>query len=127
LLFGGAARLGPNAILLDDTWEFDGRNWRELEVSGPPGRRGAGSAFDAARREWIIFSGTIETADREDLWRFDAAAGSWSMLAGDGFPGARSLHGFGFAPDEGVFVSFGGLSQPNFSAIGEAWSLSLRP
>ena len=57
LLFGGV--LDYDADASDETWEWNGVAWRQVEVeaAGPTGRYGAGMVYDAARGVTVMFGG----------------------------------------------------------------------
>src|SRR5262249_32387785 len=61
VLFGGNRVLfgkSPDEkTFLSDTWEWDGHNWHELNVSGPPPRAEAAIAFDSFRGRVVLFGG----------------------------------------------------------------------
>jgi hypothetical protein len=135
LLFGGAVNVFPpeSAVLLDDLWAFDGTDWRAIHPSGdrPEARRFAGESFDELRKEWIIFGGTREVEDFDDLWRFDAESDTWTKLQPWGsegvLPSARGFVSFGYDPVAEEYRMFGGLEQPDYRTPTEAWTLKLRP
>lgn len=128
LLSGGSTRLFPTPLHLDDLWSFDGTSWRFVPVAGerPVGRRSMGAAFDEAHREWVMWSGTIESDDLQDLWVLDAARDRWARHPTDGAPEPRGFHAFAFVPEEERFLGFGGLRQPNFRALEDGFELRLR-
>lgn len=126
LLFSGSTQLFPEPKYIDELWEFDGLDWKKLDVELPRGRRAMGSIFDPVHREWIIFSGTIEDSDLSDLWLFDARTDSFSSLPNEGAPEPRGFSAFAFAEDEEEIYLYGGLRQPAFSALDDVWSLRLR-
>jgi hypothetical protein len=80
MLFGGVPRLGLNDEVpgFDNTWEWDGRFWTELQHFGPPGRAAHAMVFDAARRRVVLFGGDrssgVPTADSllGDTWECPA-------------------------------------------------------
>lgn len=48
--------IGPPAV--DETWEWDGMNWTEQAIPGPPGRSDHGMAYDSKRKVVVLFGGT---------------------------------------------------------------------
>jgi hypothetical protein len=122
LLFGGMSESH-----LDDLWIFDGTNWSPADVaSPPPGRRVPAAGFDAERRLWLVFGGTIETEDLADLWQLDAASLVWTRLDVDGAPPARGFTSAGWEPIAGALVVAGGLDQPGLNAFADGWLLGRR-
>ena len=60
----------PATTPLSDSWTWDGSTWtRSQPPLEPPGRWGAGSAFDAKRRRFVVFGGSNLTGTRlGDTW-----------------------------------------------------------
>lgn len=81
ILFGG----GTRSTTYDDTWEFDGRTWRRLDVPGPPPRAGHAMVYDPRAKAILLFGGRNESTYLNDFWTFD---GSWHRI-----PGPGSLNG----------------------------------
>ena len=111
LLFGGYTedRLGKRK--LNDTWIFDGHQWRSLGASGVEGygvgatwpgvRYGCMSAVDGC--SVYMFGGYSDDGDHNDLWQFDMREQRWSQICAesdvDSAPSARYC---------GAFAAFGG-------------------
>ena len=55
VVFGG--RSSDKETALDDTWEWDGSEWR-AGPGGPPARRSCAMAYDAARDAIVMFGGS---------------------------------------------------------------------
>jgi hypothetical protein len=60
ILFGGshteATPEGPNVgVTSADTWLWDGKAWRQLQVGGPSARAVAMAAYDSARHVIVLF------------------------------------------------------------------------
>jgi hypothetical protein len=53
ILFGG-----DDGTMLNDLWEWDGSNWSEVTVAGPPPRCCYAYAHDPARRATVLFGGS---------------------------------------------------------------------
>ncbi|MFO0726561.1 MAG: kelch repeat-containing protein [Myxococcota bacterium] len=136
LMWSGSDSVYPpdQAHQRDDLWSFDGNDWTTIPqgMDRPVARRYAASAFDTSRREWIIFGGTKETNDFDDLWRFDMKTDTWQKLdavvAGGGdLPAARGFPLFGYDADTRNYVLYGGYSQPAYRNLKSGWRLVLRP
>jgi hypothetical protein len=66
-------------VYADDTWEWDGSTWRQLQTDATPGpRENAGMAFDP-QRNWIIITGGWSGYFHSDTWRF--VEGRWIPFA----------------------------------------------
>ena len=76
---------------MEETWEWDGQNWTQFQVSGPGFREGAAMAYDAARGKTILFGGANEKFEiLGDTWAWDGA--QWTQVSTTGpaprFPSA---------------------------------------
>src|SRR5262245_9344502 len=59
ILFGGAKVVhqpdGTNTgVSMADTWLWDGRRWKQLDVQGPPARSAAMAAYDSVRHVIVL-------------------------------------------------------------------------
>ena len=59
VMFGGGRFRPPNILAFEDTWEFDGTEWRQIVIDGPSpiGRVLSAMCYDTARHEMILFGG----------------------------------------------------------------------
>jgi hypothetical protein len=77
MLFGGT-----NGRALGDLCAWDGRTWRQLPIKGGPSARApAGTVYDAARKQIVLYGGTPDpNAGRpsylNDTWTWDGR--SWT-------------------------------------------------
>lgn len=128
LIFGGAISANPAAPRMrNDLWAFDGTAWRELSATGTPpaARRAMAAAFDPTRRVWVLYSGTFETGDFDDLWLFDADSKTWTELPTTGAPGPRGFSAMEYSRDLDAFLLFGGLARPAERSLGDVMILTL--
>ena len=107
VLFGGmgSAPRGTPPPGLDDTWEFDGTQWVQLQVQGPGRRHGAGATYDSQRGLVLMFGGHDGTRMRNDLWAFDGT--SWRLLF-EGGPSPRAMGALAYDAARDRVVLFGG-------------------
>jgi hypothetical protein len=85
VLFGGVRNISSHrSLLLDDTWEWDGTEWKEIHAMPAPSPRSSpAGAFDGKRV--LVFGGTGEPAALlSDTWAWDGSA--WSKLGDDQSP-----------------------------------------
>jgi len=71
VMFGGEGLSITNtAILLNDTWVWDGANWtQKLPVTSPPARTRESMAYDTALNQTVMFGGrTITSGYDGDTW-----------------------------------------------------------
>lgn len=121
LLFGGGVRAIPPFEHRDDTWAFDGTDWVRIEGPGPSARRFPAGALDPAGRAWFVFSGTIESEDPPDLWRFDLDRDLWTEIDSTEAPDARGFAAAAWDPTSDSMIMFGGLTQPVVRARTDGW------
>lgn len=126
VLFGGSGSELVGTAVLGDTWEWDGANWTQVADSGPPARNFACAAYDAERRQTVIFGGaTGPTTWLGDTWGWDGS--NWTQLADSG-PSTR--YGSAMAFDTGAqhIVLYGGsgggavLFADTWEWDGAAWT-----
>ncbi|MBN2494900.1 MAG: hypothetical protein JXR96_09950 [Deltaproteobacteria bacterium] len=90
IYFGGVVGFLEYA---DETWEWDGSEWRVLPTgSSPPGRRDGGLAYDEARERLVLFGGSGMVAEHTQLLRdtWELSGGDWRLVDSDG---PENLHG----------------------------------
>lgn len=82
LLFGGLfvekeGEVAKRQYFANDTWEWDGANWRKIETAvTPPGRQNFGMAFDPAAQKVVLYGG-YGGFYYSDLWTWDHVAQTW--------------------------------------------------
>ena len=106
ILFGG---VNSSGIITGDTWAWNGTNWTNLNISGPPARLGASMAYDPAVGGLILFGGlsgnVAAPTALNDCWQ--VKNGQWSpFLAG---PTARAFASMAYDPASSQLVMFGGV------------------
>ena len=71
ILFGGFDPIG--FTILNDTWEFDGVQWREVDAHVYPPRSDFGMCMDLVRGRPVLFGGRIaNNGIVDDTWEFGA-------------------------------------------------------
>lgn len=128
MLFGSH---GPLALVLDDTWLWDGTRWRQHDYNDPndpnqprpDARYGYCMAYDAGRGVVVLYGGTTGTDRFGDTWEWDG--NRWTRVdAGDpnGITAPRPRQGCAMAydPQRGVIVLFGGNHQEH-DCLGDTW------
>jgi len=68
VLFGGRRGRDVFPSILGDTWEHDGSLWTQVNLVGPGARSGSCMAYDAARRQMVLFGGESNLYD--DTWLY---------------------------------------------------------
>jgi uncharacterized repeat protein (TIGR01451 family) len=113
VMFGGESIKGINA----NTWEWDGDKWTQVSSSGPARRVNAAMAYDASRREIILFGGWV-TPDNYygDTWAWDGS--NWTLKATSG-PGPRANCAIAYDSKRQRIVLFGGSYYQRI--YGDTW------
>ena len=116
VLFGGRA---PNNLLMGDTWEWDGAEWRQVSNTGPAARRWHSMAYDNQRGVSVLFGGQDGSGLIGDTWEWDGTA--WTQVGGSSpsAPSPRKNHAIAYDSQRGVSVLFGG--QGGSGLIGDTW------
>lgn len=98
-----------NTGIEDETWEWDGSDWTQLNPSPNQGNVAAHAlAYDGTRQETILFGGEAFGAAN---WTQRYRDGRW-LFAVDAFtPGPRSLAVFEYDPIRNVSWLYGGVSD----------------
>lgn len=108
VLFGGrppatTERLG---FPLNDTWEWDGTEWTQVQDVGPPARSAHAMAFDSTASRVVLFGGADSNgAGLNDTWLWDGT--NWTQAAETG-PDPRAAYGMVGAT---TIVLFGGVNS----------------
>lgn len=75
VLFGGTWDRERYDNFLDDMWEWDGIEWRPIDVPTPPARAFAAIGFDPIRKRVVLFGGFNKLHDTTgllaDTWEWD--------------------------------------------------------
>jgi len=77
MLFGGTNGRTPAGYnnTLGDTWEWDGRAWRQVAESGPPPRNAHSTVFLPLRNRVVMFAGKNDRGnDLTDMWEWNGCA-----------------------------------------------------
>jgi hypothetical protein len=141
-MFGGSRAFGP-PYQLNDVWVLtnaDGTGgtatWTQLNVTGalPPGRVGAGGAYDPNTNRLIIFGGSGDGSCPcpllNDVWVLTnangtaAAAPTWIRLTPTGGPPVvRANFVFSYHPTSNQAIVHGGFN-PSLGALSDTWVLN---
>ena len=106
ILFGGFKQ-DTVTMNLQDTWEWDGVDWKPVTTAmSPPIRVSHALAYDPVRNVTVLFGGT-GTVDLSDVWELGASGWTQAVPTGTG-PVARQQHAMAF--DRGEVLVIGGQS-----------------
>jgi hypothetical protein len=98
LLFGG---FGDGNQYSNETWEFDGRTWRRLDIPSPPADPGYMLAYDIYRGAAVLYGGRSR-----DTWEFDGSR--WSRVKCEHRPPIIGSGAMAYDSTRRVTVLFGG-------------------
>jgi Tol biopolymer transport system component len=109
VLFGGSGETGR---FLNETWEFNGQNWKRVETAhAPQVRIWAGMAYDAVRGKVVLYGGRKNDNGEafNDTWEYDGQ--DWTLIQ-TANPGQRG-DGPGMVYDtcRNKIVLFGGAAN----------------
>jgi cysteine-rich repeat protein len=104
VLFGGF-----NGGYLNDTWEFDGTLWTQVQpVTTPPKRRDHSMVFDEKRHRILMVGGRSDATEFDDSWEWTGA--DWRQITTARIPGGRDRFALAYNAALGNTVLFGGSS-----------------
>jgi hypothetical protein len=109
---------------MNDTWEWDGADWTQMQDVGPPPRSRTALAFDSTRGRTVLFGGSGTADGFGDTWEWDGS--DWTQIQDVG-PSARSGHALAFDAGQQRSVLFGGragggLTGDTWEWDGNAWT-----
>jgi len=118
VLFGGYDFI--TGLALDDTWEWDGNDWRAVTpVTSPPKRFGHAMAYDGARGRVVVFGGSGDLGELADTWEWDGS--TWIARAPATSPPAREYGAMAYDAVRGRAVLFGGFDGTTVFADTWEW------
>ncbi len=118
-VFFGGWRSGWGNPYMDDTWEWNGRIWKEIHKKGPSGREKHAMIYDSKRKRIVLFGGYDGNNRLSDTWTYTASG--WKKAAEsspDGPPGLL-LHSMAYDAKRDQIVLFGGYSNSGYN--GDTW------
>ncbi len=109
MVFGGT--------FLDDTWEFDGTDWAQRTVTGPP-YRSTTMAYDPVRHQAVIYGGEGDEI-YGDTWAWSGT--EWAQVdQGGSGPPLMDEMAMAFDSARGKLVMFGGRDDLNYD-LNDQW------
>lgn len=96
----------PFSLTNTDTWVYDGSDWIEVLVPGPPPRTEAQMAYDWDKGRCVLVGGVGPMfAPRTDAWEFDGA--TWSQVPAPPTMGIAQYTSYDIARGQVVVASCG--------------------
>jgi hypothetical protein len=126
---------GVSASTCNETWVYDGVDWREANPVGPSPRSQPSMAYDPVRQRVVLFGGgtrnstdTVQTL-RNEVWEWDGV--SWvnrTPPATAPQPQPMRMAGLEFDPVSGRMLLFAGIAatshpRETWSWDGTSWTL----
>lgn len=115
VLFGGvgeAPSRGQPQPHFNDTWIWNGKQWRKASNEGPPARARHAMAFDRRAGVVLLYGGSVDGSRElfDDLWQWDGQRWTEIKLTGVS-PGKRALHVMTYDAARGRTVLYGGTGE----------------
>ncbi|MGE3174591.1 MAG: hypothetical protein AB7O97_18310 [Planctomycetota bacterium] len=113
VMFGGNASSPTAAVLVDETWLYDGMGWRQAQPrTRPPARTRAALAHDPVRGRTVLFGGANDAFDAlTDTWEWDGI--DWTQRLPAHSPPARDRASMLFDWGRSRCVLHSGLKLPS--------------
>jgi hypothetical protein len=115
VMFGGLIYVSPSmSVFKNDTWEFDGSTWTQVQTKTSPDPRLDGAmAFDSRRNVMVLYGGDGQSAATyDDTWEYDGT--NWTKNTGaSNIAPTRDGPAMAFDDGRGKMVLFGGDAGPN--------------
>lgn len=108
----------PDAIGLNDTWEYDGFGWTQVATTGPSPRGYFGMAYDPIRQRTVLFGGAgPNTTYLQDTWEWNGTA--WTSVNTPVRPSIRRGPSMAYDLERAEVVLFGGGALG--TQFGDTW------
>jgi hypothetical protein len=120
VLFGGHKAIAERGGgFLNDTWEYDGTNWVNIDTTHKPLPRGNGAllAYDSCRGKTVLFGGEDSRGLSTTTWEYDGK--DWTQVQTPDNPPGRGLSAMVFDPNRCRVVLFGGMD--NGKKLNDTW------
>ncbi len=121
VLFGGvgaSSERGKAQPDYNDTWAWDGRQWKMLSDHGPDPRDRHALAYDSKRELIILYGGSKEKKIFNDMWKWNGKTWTEIKLSGN-TPGKRCLHAMTYDSSRDKIILYGGNNGE--TVTGDTW------
>jgi len=116
VMFGGS---GKGALMLADTWQWDGQHWLVQNPTHVPAvRTELALSYDSARGVTVMFGGQGAAGPLADTWEYDGS--DWTQRLPAHQPPARAGAVMSYDPARGKTTLFGGLDVSGKS-LDDTW------
>ncbi|MCK4763771.1 MAG: hypothetical protein KAW12_16335 [Candidatus Aminicenantes bacterium] len=121
VLFGGTRQYAGQGGPFNDTWEWDGTNWTEIQPQQNPGARYYHQmTYNSDNNKVILHGGNSLSGIKVDTWEYDGV--DWTKLNPETTPGKRTGFSFSYYPKNKSIVLFGG-HIPGHGWGNDTWEL----
>lgn len=105
----------------EDTWEWDGKTWKQHANPGPGLRESSGMTYDSAREKVVLFGGAQSGKMMNDTWEWDGS--QWTQVSNEG-PSARFPAGFVYDIANQNVLLFGGhaIDTQGITTHSDTWT-----
>ncbi len=121
ILFGGVTGyINGRWVYKNETWEWDGKQWRNVSPppnSSPHPRVSGGMAYDENRDVFVLYGGAGESGPLCDTWEWDGER--WIRFCPPNCPGQRYGHEMFYNAARKKVVLYGGYDNKTF--FNDAW------
>jgi hypothetical protein len=118
--FGGPPDEKEPRRHFDDTWTWEGLNWRQHAVAGPPRRYAHAMAFDSRAGVTVLYGGEAGKQPFGDMWQWDGERWSEIKMSGD-TPGPRYAAAMAYDSARSRLVLYGGIDRRTERALDDTW------
>jgi hypothetical protein len=122
VLFGGVGEppgRGQPQPHFNDTWIWNGKNWRKASDEGPPARARHAMTFDRRAGLVLLYGGSVDGSRiiYDDMWQWDGQRWTEIRLTGP-TPGKRAIHVMAYDTARAKTVLYGGTRE---SVMEDTW------
>lgn len=115
ILFGGLTKDG----LSNETWEYDGNQWRQIETPETPTPRGNSvMAYDPILNKTVLYGGGDDLW-LEETWEYDGQ--TWQLIEMASPPALYEQGAMAYFPERGGLILFGGLLLQTWQYVDHTW------
>lgn len=115
ILFGGLTKDGYN----NETWEYDGNRWRQIETPQTPTPRGNSvMAYDPILNKTVLYGGD-DGIWLEETWEYDGQ--TWQLIEMASPPALYEQGAMAYFPERGGLILFGGLRLQTWQYVDHIW------
>ena len=90
VLFGGIGHPATTGNLIDETWEWDGSVWAQVQPNNKPTPRGFGSMCYDSNRGVCVYFGGWDGSRLDETWEWDGQ--DWTQVMTSLCPPKREYH-----------------------------------